>query len=661
MRRRAFTSQRMKSGTLERCTEGWAAGLVAASFSIRESESVSSTVSALSGKNKNIALILENEVFIRWSEETRDFLIHTSFLDRLTGPLCSAVTGNERGAELLSQLSLSNSFVIPLDSEDRWFRYHPLFRDFLLDRLEREDEAVRLGLYGKAGVWCLVNGELEDAVNWLIKAGEYEKAYPYISDYRNETVQDRNYSLWKRWVEGIPESLYETDPSMYVSLSWVSSMEDRIGAAEVWADKARACFERMKGFPGNKEKDGLEAYVIFSDLNVAVQKMDVERLYRDFDSLSLLDLREPVLLGELNWNEPNLLKTAYGFKGRLCLVEKILPILGSLPRLIGSYSSYIAMIIAEFYYERNHLEELGLMFSKNIGSITDISTPGVIVPTFILLARAKRARGDIAGAFHDIEEAKKLLAGKPENVWSYHLDIFTAALHLSIGEAGQAARYIDTRKIGLYDPLSSVREYEYIVYARYLMRLNRPDDALILLDRLSNFARKENQLGRQIELLCLEAICSGMKGNHKSAVTVLEQALALGMEEGYARTFIDEGEPMAALLEQYINAGQGRNGRYHLYARNLLTSAGEYADLIKRSRKKIHTGKVPNGIADLLTDREIEVFRLLAEKKSNQEIADQLFFSVSAVKQYNTRIYDKLGVKNRHEAIDKASEFGLIE
>lgn len=172
----------------------------------------------------------------RWTEEVRDFLIHISFLDRLSGSLCAAVTGNERSTELLKRLSESNSFVIPLDSEDRWFRYHHLFREFLLGRLERESDAVRRGLYGKAGAWFLQNGEITEAVNWLLKAGEYEKAYPYISNYRSKTAQDSDYSLWKKWVESIPERLYATDPTMYVSYSWVSSMENRIDTAEEWSD-----------------------------------------------------------------------------------------------------------------------------------------------------------------------------------------------------------------------------------------------------------------------------------------------------------------------------------------------------------------------------------------------------------------------------------------
>lgn len=647
--------------TLERYTEGWAAGLVAASLSIRESENIHNTVSALSGKDKNIALILEKDVINRWPEEIRDFLVHTSFLDRLSGPLCTAVTGNERSAGLLKRLSGSNSFVVPLDSEDRWFRCHPLFREFLLGRLEQEDEATRRGLYGKAGAWCLNNGEITDAVNWLLKAGEYEKAYPPILNYRSKHARDCDYSLWKKWVESIPEKLYADDPTMYVSYSWISSMENGIEAAEEWSDKARACFERMKGNLTKKKKDALEAQVIFSDLNVAIQKTDVERAFRDYDRLGQLDLHEPVLLGELNWNEPSLLKTAYGFKGRLGLVEKYLPVMDGLPRLIGSFSSYIAVTVAEFYYERNDLNELSAVLAKNMGSITEVDMPGVIVPSFILLARGKRAKGDIAGAFRDIEEARRLLAGKPGNVWSYHLDIFTAALYLSAGDAGHAARYIDTGRIGLYDPLSAAREFEYIVYAKYLMRINRPDDALILLGRLSGFARKEKQLGRQIELLCLEAICNGMKGNNKSAITALDQALALGMEEGYVRTFVDEGEPMAALLGKYVHAGRGRNGRHLSYARSLLRSTGEYVDLIRGPKKKAHSGKSQNGLASLLTNREIEVLRLLAQQKSNEEIANRLFFSVSAVKQCNTRIYDKLGVKNRLEAIAKASELGLME
>lgn len=646
--------------TLESYTEGWAAGLVAASLSIRENENIHNTVSALSGKDKNIALILEKDVIDRWPEEIRAFLIHTSFLDRLSGPLCAAVTGNEHSAELLKRLSESNSFVAALDSEDRWFRYHHLFQEFLLGRLEQEEVATRRRLYGKAGAWFRNNGETTDAVNWLLKAEEYEKAYPYILNYRSKHPRDGDYSLWKIWVESIPEKLYADDPTMYVSYSWISSMENCMDAAEEWSDKARACFERMKDGLEKIEKDRLEAQVLFSDLNVAIQQMDVARVLRDYDKINGLKLPGPIELGELNWNEPNLLKTAYGFKGRLTLVEKYLS-LDSLARLIGNFYSYIAVVVAEFYYERNNLDELSAVLANNMGRIMEINLPGIIVPAFILLAKAKKAKGDIAGAFKDIKEARKLLDDKTGNVWGYHLDIFTAALYLSVGDAGHAARYIDTGRIGLYDPLSSVREYEYTVYARYLMRTNRPDDAFILLGRLSDFADKESQLGRQIELLCLEALCSVMKGNNKNANTVLEQALALGMAEGYVRTFVDEGEPMAVLLTHYVNAENDGNEGYLSYAKSLLKSIEAYEDLKKGSKKEAHPGKARNGIAVLLTDRETEVLRLLAEYKSNEEIASQLFFSVSAVKQYNTKIFNKLGVKNRREAIAKAMELGLTE
>jgi LuxR family maltose regulon positive regulatory protein len=277
--------------------------------------------------------------------------------------------------------------------------------------------------------------------------------------------------------------------------------------------------------------------------------------------------------------------------------------------------------------------------------------PGIIVPSFILLAKAKRAKGDIAGAFRELNEARKLLTGKQYGLWNYHLDIYTAALYLRLGDTGNAAKFIDTGRIGLYDPLSDLREYEYTVYARYLMRTNRPDDALILIGRLADFARKQNQLGCQIELECLEAVCHDMKGDNKNAMTALDEALTLGMKENYIRTFADEGAPMYALLGKYLSMSRNLNGRHLSYARSLLKSAYE----------KAPSQKASNGIAGLLTEREIGVVKLLAEHKSNKEIAGQLFFSVSAVKRYNTKIFNKLGAKNRREVITKARELGLIE
>lgn len=648
---------------IEKCTEGWAAGLVAASFSIRECESIHNAVSAFSGKDRNINSILENEVLARWSGEVRDFLIHTSFLDKLSDSVCSAVTGNGNSAGLLKMLSDSNSFIIPLDTENQWFRYHHLFQEFLVSRLELEGEMVLRRLYRLAGEWYLEQGLHAEGINWLLKAGEYEKVLPFILDYRCEIIQEYEFLQWNKWLDCIPEQLYENDVTVYTSYSWVASMDNKIDVAEVWADKARACFKRIKGRLKKTEKNLMEAYVVSSELNVAMFKMDISKALLHFYKLGRLRILAPVRLAEMNWNEPSLLKTAYGFKGRLGTVKGYLPVVSLLPGLFGDSSAYFAVIIAEFYYEQNKLKELNTTLINNIGAITGMKNPGLIVPCFTVLAKGRLAKGDIPGAFRTIDEAKKLLTGKVGNVWRYHLDIFTAKLYLGAGDDGSALKFLDTGKIGIYDALSYIRESEYIVYARYLMRINRLQDALILLNRLEDFARKEKRLASQIEILCLTAIGYSMKGDYQSALDILEQALALGRKEGYARTFIDEMGPMAVLLERYVTVNRNGYKNKHLtYAKSLLRSTNEYITILKSATcDECTTQSKEDFTGSLLSKRETEILKLLTEKRSNAEIAAELFISLSAVKQHNSRIFDKLGVKNRHEAVARARELRIIE
>lgn len=655
-----FSLEHDELNIIQNYTEGWAAGLMAASFSIKESKNVCRAVKKISGLDKNISIILEKEVWGNWTEEIKHFLVYTSFLTELSGPLCMAVTGNKQSAGILKMLSDSNSFIIPLDMENQWYRYHKLFREFLISRLESEEEACKTYLYKKAGEWYLDNQMPRNGINWILRAGEYQEALPYILKSRSEMMQECELLLWKQWIDIIPESLYENNPLVYAAYSWIVSMQNRIETAQIWIDKAKFCFEGIKGVIEKKERNYIEAYIIFSDINIAIRKMDTGQVIHWLNKLIYIDLHSPVLLGEMNWNEPFLLKTAYGFRGRLTEVDRLLPIRSCLNQLFDCFSSYLDVIAAELYYERGRLKEVDAVLINHMGIITEVNNPGLIVPCFLIMAKVKKARGDIDGAFRSIEDAKKQLGDKAEGIWQHYLDVFTAYLYLCTGDSERASNLIELRNIGLYDGLSNEREWEFIVFVRYLIKQDRLDDALILLNRLLNFARKKKRLGSRIEMLCLTAICYEKKGDYNSSMSILEQSLSIGMKEGYIRTFVDELHPMAALLGRYITVK--RSSKYLAYAKNLFRHTNEYIRLLEGASKiNKRDGSVCDFSANLLSKREVEVIKLLVKKRTNEEIASELFISVSTVKQHNSRIYDKLGVKNRVEAIIRAEEMGFRE
>ncbi|MDD3230395.1 MAG: LuxR C-terminal-related transcriptional regulator [Oscillospiraceae bacterium] len=363
----------------------------------------------------------------------------------------------------------------------------------------------------------------------------------------------------------------------------------------------------------------------------------------------------------MNSGEASLLKTAYGFKGRLNKVcEAYERGIDDAPRVLGNFSAYISVALAECQYERGELNEVYSTLVKNMGRITGLKNPGIIVPCFITLANVKKAGGDISGAYDIIESGRAILENK-KSVWSYFLDVFTAGLYISKGDADSAAKWIAVNRLGVFDAISAPREFEYIIFARYLILLNRSDEALILLSRLVNFSITENRLGSRIEALCLSAICSDRMGETANAMLALHEALELGYADGYARTFTDEGQPLADLLVNYRAwTRQNGNDKYEEYSRHLLKLTKENMRIQKAItlRDEISaSGEKP--ALDVLRDRELAVLKLLVEELSNQEIADKLFVSVRTVKHYNAQIFEKLGVKNRLEAIIKARELGI--
>lgn len=649
---------------LEASTEGWVSGLVIAAFTMEEGFDVRVAAKSFSGSNRHIGSFIGSEVFERWPQEVKEFLVHTSFLDKLSQPLCDKVTGTGRSDELLKMLSKSNSFIIPLDHEDHWFRYHHLFREFLMGKLDRESSNLQRILYDNAGQWYLENGYIQDAINCFIKAQEFLKAFPLVWDIYLSMTQNGEYSTWRKWMASMPEALCESDVQACTGYSWVLSMENRLEEARVWVDKAQACYDRIKDSIDLSKRKFLEANIELTYANAAIFALDSSDAVRRFKKIQEFDIYTPVVIGEMNPGEPNFLNTVYGFRGRLNKVEETYGgILGELPRFLGDFSAYFAVALAECRYEKGSLKEVNAALVKNIGRITGLNNSGLIVPCFITLAKEKMAKGDVKGAFQIIESGRTILNGKNKELWNYFFDVFTANLFIRTGDVSNAAKWLAPDRIGIFDPLSYSREFESIVFARYLMLTNRLDEALLLLNRLEGFAQKEDRLRSRVEILCLTAIGYHLQGNANDSMSALHKALGLGAENGYVRIFVDEAQPMAELLGKYKTWGR-KTGyiQYADYAKNLLKLTRAHIkvlnDIFGQDAEYTSIGVM----AEMpLSVRESEVLKLLIAEYSNQEIADELFITVRTVKHHNAQIYEKMKVKNRLEAIIRAREWKLAE
>ncbi len=645
-------------------TEGWAAGLVMAALSMEEEGNVQATVSRFSKKNRHVDRLFQDEVFDRWPDEMKDFLLRIAFLDKFSGPLCGAVTGLAESTEYLKTLAECNSFIFHLDQENEWFRFHHLFGEFLRQRLEKEDPALRRELYRKAGGWYRENGLAREAIEAFIKAGAYEEAFPLLMKICPIIAQDGEYAAWLEWFVHIPPEYYEREVRVYTTCSLFSSLVNRIDEAKSWADKAQSCFDRVGDGLDRCEKDLLEATVIVTKANIANLEMDKERASYYLKQAGGFKLYRPIAVGEMNSGEVSILRTAYGFKGWLKKFDELSAIWADeLPRLIGNYTAYLTVGLAECHYERNNLQAAHNTLTQGMESIIELGHPGAIVPCVITLARIKRAAGDVEGAIRTIDMGRQKLTGKGKPFWNYLLDVFTANLYIDRHDAATAAEWLNTERIGLFDNLSGIREYEYLTFTRYLNLIGRHDDALLLLGRLDNFTQKADRLGSRIEILCQIAISYQLKGDSVNAMEALDQALALGMENDYIRTFLDQLEPMAELLAKYRNwkKKSGTDPRVG-YAKNLFRLVQENIRTFRANlpaAEEIQPRQDP--AAPRLSVREYRVLRLLAAQRSNQEIATELCISVRTVKHYNSQIFEKLGVDNRLKAVKRAWEMGILE
>lgn len=646
-----------EASVMGNATEGWAAGLVIASLLIEEGASVQESIIQLSSGSRYLDRYFEDEVFNHWPDDVKDFLIYTSILDRLSGSLCQAVTGRSDSAELLQRLAASNSFIIPLDQQNEWFRYHPLFAEFLRTGLEQEDPSIIKSLYSLAGGWFESNGLLREAIESLIKAEDFEGAGILFGDSFTIFANNGEFSTLAKWLGSFPEAYIDNNVRLCSGYAWALAMEGHMEAADEWSKRAVGCFHRIRDqLDDLKERNYMEAQACITWADNAVRHLDADTAARCYTEASKLELDNHILCGELNTGQPSMLRTVYGFYGRLNDLDKaVSPFIKHFPGIIGKASAYSKVILAETLYERNRLQESHDTLAQALEEAFALDNPGAIVPCFITLAKIRRARDDLKGALNTVAEGKRKLHGKGKTYWEYLFDLFTARLHLDRHDPQSAGEWLDLGRVGVYDSLSSLREFEHLVFARYLMLANQHDEAILLLNRLHSLAEKEHRLGSRIEILCLLAVVNYVQKDTGRAVSMLDQALLLGMEHGYTRTFIDEREPMAGLLASYLDwkKEMGIDDRYY-YAKKLyeLSAANIMA---WRGKSEKHAAAVA------LTPKECKVLQLLSAERSNLEIAKELGISVRTVKYHNSNLFGKLGAKNRVEAIYKARALGLLD
>ncbi|OWY65167.1 LuxR family transcriptional regulator [cyanobacterium TDX16] len=684
-------------------TEGWIAGLQLAAMSMRDAENISLSIESLKGTQRYILDYLVEEVLERQPQPLQSFLLRTSILDRMCGALCEAVMGEDPaidGTETLAQLEHRNLFIIPLDYDRQWYRYHHLFRELLHHHLKRAEPEQLPRYHRQAREWYEKQGLVTEAIPHAIAAGDFDGAADLIEREVQSTENPRVEAVMLLgWLEALPHELVWTRPWLMLSDAWALYSLGQLEAAVVAVQNLESLLKQQ---PNSKAANTKMLW----GLVTAVKGMQARQQGAMSESIALLEQALQLLPQDNSWMRATILLnlgvTYFHFDdfqpaqrllpevakigqsrgmadpaiAGLYLQAQFLALRGRMERAIAlcqqgvdlakqrnwlaTYAGIMVQVaMGELLRERNQLEEAAGHLTECIERSTQTRQPGAMMG-YITLARVRQAQGNSQAARSAIEAAEQL----PTWLWPTILSVAAckARLHLAQGNLEEAIAWAEDSGLGVNDELSYSftqqhpcgSELDYLTLVRVLLARGRAanasqpylDDAMRLSLRLHDFAQAGGRNARVMETLILQTLVWQAREDKERSLSVLERALQIPHTGDYIRLFVDEGKPMMELLQYAAFKGIHQN-----YVSCLLAACSSIEG-------KAYTTVQP--LIEPLTDRELEVLRYLATGLSNRAIADKLFVTLAAVKWHARNIYSKLDVGNRTQAVVKARELGIL-
>ena len=702
-------------------TEGWAAGLQLAGLSLRGHADPAGFVAAFSGSHRFVLDYLADEVLDGQPGQVRAFLLETSVLERLSGELCDAVTGRAGSQAMLAGVERAGLFLVPLDEVRGWWRYHHLFADLLRARLQAEQPGRVPALHRAAAGWCEEHDLADDAVRHALAAGDAAWAARLVERHVEELLGRSEGVTLRRWLSALPAQSVRDRPRLCLAQAYGAAMGFQVEALEALLDDAERAFAVSGGEPyepslGPPHGDSVLANV---PAGIAFLRASLARLRGDaalaagYNQQALAHLREDdwLMRSFVRWNQA----AADWLGGRLGPAERglaevlaerraadeffagFLPMrvcydLGEVQRAQGNLDAALATCrqalegvgessqtaltgpahvgLAQVLYERNELTAALEHATSGVTLCRQLAFTASLATGLAVVARIRQAHGDAAGALEAMGEAGQ--AGLSPQVIALFNPVPSqrARLLLAQGDVGEAAQWATAAGLSPDDEPDYPREPGYLVLARVLLAQDHPGPALMLLQRLLDAAASQGRTGSIIEIQGLRALALAARGEHASALDALAEAVTLAGRHGYVRVLADEGAPMHALLARLSAARPGQQdavrGIDPGYLAALLRACSPAGAAAPGRRAAaappgLVSGRVGGpGLVEPLTDRELEVLRLIAAGRSNQGIARDLVVALDTVKKHVTHVLGKLGAANRTEAAARARELGLI-
>lgn len=716
-------------------TEGWIAGLQMAALALKATVSIegrgakliTSFIQAFKGSNRYILDYLLEEVLNRQPQSTKDFLLQTSILDRLSGPLCNAVCGAagehwDKGSSdwntarndsqtVLESLEAANLFIVPLDNERRWYRYHHLFADLLRVRLKTEHPDLIPVLHRRAAAWYEDNEHFTAAINHYLKAGDFEAVAQVIEPRYHAFIVRGDYVTLRSWIETLPPEFVSTRPRLSFAHIW-SLLNETDG--EILEAPLNDVVRALATLPADMQNENtalhgeltaIRSFQAFyrGEMNNSIelsqqalsQLLPEQRLVREFVALNLANAHG--VLGQLDAAiyEYEQLITASRQSGNLSAALIALGYLGwfhfvhghlrQAARVnerglqmatepdgsINPMGGWAQVGLGMLHYEWNNLDDAILCLEEGKELNQQAGLLVMVTHSLTGLALTNQAQGNAAGARSLLKEAARQAPELRQEGDFPRAQTAMTRLAIALGDLDTVEHWVRQSGVRVDDEIKPMYNavYPYLDLARYLIAEGRNNpagtylrDAAALLTHLFTLAEKASWTSQNIEILVLQALLLDAQEKSSEALIPLQQALQLAEPEGYVRTFIDEGSPMEELLKRSQSSSEGARGAsdqsLRAYSDRLLAA---FSDSQSQSSGAGQDTVEGSTIVDPLSKHELRVLQLISAGLSNREAADELYVSVNTIKWHLRNIYSKLNVRGRVEAAARARELGLLK